>query len=94
MVGRRVEDGDVAMASQVEVVRRALGAEGAEVPVHPVLCFVGATWPGLRPRPLSVRGVTILWPKALGDLLTAPSTGRGYDMAAAADRITRALKPA
>jgi hypothetical protein len=31
---------------QIEVVRRALGEEFADVPVRGVLCFVGCEWAG------------------------------------------------
>ena len=58
-----------AMAAQVEAVRNAIPA-GSVVPIHPVLCFVDGTWPMFRRRPLSIRGVTIIWPDGLANLVT------------------------
>jgi hypothetical protein len=49
---------------QCEVVRDVLGDR--EVLVRPVLCFVGATWPGLfSNKPLRVGGVLVTWPRDL-----------------------------
>ena len=49
---------------QIEVVRRALGEEFADVPIRGVLCFVGCEW-GWIMKQKRVSGVTALWPKAL-----------------------------
>lgn len=54
---------------QIEIVRAALGLDLKGVPIHGVLCFVGATW-GLRKKPKSVKGVTAIWPKALPGFVT------------------------
>jgi len=49
---------------QCEVVRSALGDH--EVPVRAVLCFVGATWPGLfSNKPIRVDDVLVTWPREL-----------------------------
>jgi hypothetical protein len=54
---------------QVEVVHEVLA--DSDVPVHAVLCFVGARWPGLfSNKPLRVSGVTATYPVALGKLVT------------------------
>ena len=47
---------------QVDVVRDVLGDD--EVPIHGVLCFVGADWP-LIGGAFTTRGVHALWPKKL-----------------------------
>lgn len=52
---------------QVDVVRNAIGDD---VPVHAVLCFVGADWP-LIGGSFTTRGVMVLWPKKLYPLLAA-----------------------
>jgi len=82
------------MSRQVEVLRRTLNAESPAVPVHPVLCFVGATWPRFRRRPLTIRGVTILWPDALTQLLTTPRDAPTHDGGTVAAIIGQALRPA
>ena len=82
------------MARQVEVVQLTLNAESPAVPVHPVLCFVGAAWPRFRRRPLTIRGVTILWPDALTQLLNTAIDAPTYDADAVAATIGRSLPPA
>lgn len=53
---------------QVDVVRSVLN--GIDVPVHAVLCFVGAQWPGLfSNKPQRVSGVTATYPTALTKLV-------------------------
>lgn len=52
-----------AMHGQVGLVRSALGPAYAHIRVSAVLCFIGSEWARLRPKQL--RGVTVLWPKAL-----------------------------
>lgn len=49
------------MLKQVDVVRAVVGDE---VPVHGVLCFVGADWP-LIGGSFSTHGVDVLWPRRL-----------------------------
>lgn len=83
-----------AMGHQVDVVRQAMGAEHARVPVVPVLCFVAAAWPGFRPRPFTIRGVTILWPSGLGKFLTRASEATVTDPGVVAQTIGRNLRPA
>lgn len=55
---------------QAEVVRDAVRPLGfADLPVRPVLCFIGAEW-GLFASPFTHGSVPISWPKFLYDLLT------------------------
>ena len=56
------------MGWQVDAVRRALGDEFSFVDVSPVLCFVGSHWQRSA-KPYRVRGVTVLWPDALPDVV-------------------------
>ncbi|MCU1461802.1 MAG: hypothetical protein JWO37_1877 [Acidimicrobiales bacterium] len=60
----------VAMAKQVEVVRQALGDDLPGVPVHPLLCFVGAEW-GWFAKPFVLQGVTVAWPSAAAGLVSS-----------------------
>jgi hypothetical protein len=54
---------------QAEVVRAAIAPLGfADIPVRPVLCFVGAEW-GLFASPFKHGSVLVTWPKFLYDLL-------------------------
>ena len=57
------------MTWQMEAVRKALDADAhADVPLRAVLCFVDAEW-SLFAKPIVLDGVTILWPKALHELV-------------------------
>jgi hypothetical protein len=49
------------VARQATAVRRTVGMN---LPLHPVLCFVGSDW-GVLMRPFHVTGVLVTWPKAL-----------------------------
>ena len=51
---------------QVEAVRQALATSrlDGDIPVMPVLCFIGAEWPLLRP-PTAFRGVLLEGPRTL-----------------------------
>ncbi|WP_241987407.1 nuclease-related domain-containing protein [Cryobacterium glucosi] len=64
MVGSRKQDGLVAGAlKQVALVRAALDDAGIDgIPVHGMLCFVGADWP-LLGGDFIIAGVHVLWPK-------------------------------
>lgn len=78
------------MGWQVVAVRKALDAAGhAGVPLCPVLCFVEAEW-SLFAKPILVDGVTVLWPKAMQDLVRS---GELLD-AERIDRVTRDLATA
>jgi hypothetical protein len=81
-----------AMYRQIEVVRTALGDEGASVPVSAFVCFVGAEW-GLRARPKHFPDVTVLWPAALAERVASdgPFEHRVPDLAA---RLRQQLRPA
>lgn len=80
---------------QMSTVREILKTlpEGG-VPVHGVLCFVGANWRPLLPRPLSVNGVRVMWPAKLVDLLKQPGTLTQDKMHQVATHLADALRPA
>lgn len=79
------------VAAQAAAVRAVLG-DHADVPVHGVLCFIGAEWGLLGPRkPKTLRGVTILWPLKLPDLVGAAGP---VDAAPIATVLRTALKRA
>jgi hypothetical protein len=46
-----------------------LAEQWPEVPVHGVLCFVGAEWTRVKPK--NVDGVVVIWPKALAAHVSA-----------------------
>lgn len=54
---------------QADVVQACLATGQTRVSVHSVVCFVGAEWPLVFRRPIRMRGVTALWPQALGELV-------------------------
>ncbi len=56
---------------QVETVRKVLDGEfpGIGIPVRGVLCFVGPNWRRFLPRTLTVRGVQVMWPAQVVELL-------------------------
>ena len=58
------------LALQLKAVRAALERDPAykQIPMHAALCFVESDW-SLFARPFDVRGVTVLYPGALRDLL-------------------------
>lgn len=85
-VGRRDRTKAVdGMAWQVDAVRRVLAGE--DVPVLPVLAFVGASWPLFRPKPLHLNSVTIASPNMLAELIAA----EGPLSVEAIDHIARRL---
>jgi hypothetical protein len=76
------------MGWQLEAGRSALDEAGqAEIPLRGVLCFVDSEWPLLFAKPIHLQGVTILWPKALQDLVRS---GELLD-AGAVHRLARVL---
>lgn len=80
--------------SQVQVVNDCLGPVSPPVPVHGVVCFVGAEWPILLRRPLRIRGVTALWPEALGGFVAKPGTLDSAKVSDVTNLLARALQPA
>jgi Nuclease-related domain len=76
---------------QVIAVQRALTG-GSSVPVHPVLCFVNGDW-SLFARPFEIRGVAVLWPKALPKLLTQSGALTAGDIEDIARRLRSELPP-
>ncbi|MGX5714911.1 nuclease-related domain-containing protein [Arthrobacter sp. MAHUQ-56] len=89
MVGRRdctnLVDG---VLKQVDLVREFVG----EVPVTGALCFVEADWP-LIGGAFSTRGVHVLWPKRLANLLKEQSVG-DIDVTRMRASIASRFKPA
>lgn len=80
------------MGWQLEAVLDALNRDGTHtgLPVRAVLCFVDSEWPLLFAKPRHLHGVTVLWPKALQDLVRS---GDHLD-AAGIDRTARFLADA
>lgn len=72
LVGRRdctkLVDG---VTKQVALVTEALVAEGLDAPVRSALAFVDADWP-LVGGSFTIRGIHVLWPKRLANLLVGP----------------------
>lgn len=71
------------MGWQVDAVRSALDMAGHnDMPLRAVLCFVDSEWPLIFAKPIHLHGGTVLWPKALqdlvcsGELLDAPGVDR------------------
>jgi Nuclease-related domain len=77
---------------QVAVLRAALGEQFADVPVQGVLCFIGGEW-GWTMRTKRLNGVTVLWPNALPEHVTAPGDF-GSQISLIADHLRRQLRPA
>jgi hypothetical protein len=79
------------MGWQLEAVRGALDEGGhAGVPLRGVLCFVDSEWPLLFSKPIRLHEVTILWPKALQELVRSGELLDGV----AIDRLARFLAEA
>lgn len=70
----------------------ALGDEFGDVPVRGVLCFIGCDW-GFRMKAKELRGVKIVWPLAVPELVAADGP-HATRVAAAADRLRSQLRPA
>jgi hypothetical protein len=81
-----------AMLWQVDVVRRALGDQYADVPVRGVLCFIGCEWGWIK-RAKHVKQVVALWPTALPGHVSADGPHRDRVPAVAAHLRDR-LRPA
>ena len=77
---------------QVAVVRAALGDESGDVPVRGVLCFIGCDW-GYRMKAKELRGIEIVWPLALPELVAADGP-YAAGVATTADRLRDRLRPA
>ncbi|MCU1447700.1 nuclease-related domain-containing protein [Cryobacterium sp.] len=73
MVGSRDRTKQVAgVQKQVSLVRSALRDAGwEEIPVHGMLCFVGADWP-LLGGAFVIDGVRVVWPKKAVEILLKP----------------------
>ncbi len=64
-----------AIWKEVAALRGALGTEWADVPVRPMLCFVGSNR-GWLARPFELHGVVVAWPEAARALLARPGPYR------------------
>ncbi|MGO4785099.1 nuclease-related domain-containing protein [Cryobacterium sp. W22_MBD10_FK3] len=73
MVGSRDRTKQVAgVQKQVSLVKSALRDAGMEeIPVHGMLCFIGADWP-LIGGAFVIDGVHVVWPKKAVDILLKP----------------------
>ncbi len=91
--GRDRTDLVPAIWNQVASVRAALGPEWAEVPVRPVLCFVGSDW-GWFARPFEIHGVVVTWPSAVRALLARPGPCGTERMERVAAALEERLRPA
>jgi len=81
------------MAKQVDAVRTALGADDADIPVRPVLCFVDAEW-GWFASPFELDGVLVTWPRALRELLVRPGPHAPATVVRIAAQLDERLRPA
>jgi hypothetical protein len=79
---------------QVTLVAAALDDSEAAL-VRGVLCFVGAEWPLVFRRPVTVAGVTAVWPLGLPSLLQPKNPPAiSVDVARVAQRLAEAFPPA
>lgn len=83
------------LAFQLKAVRAALEPDPvyAGLVLHPVLCFVDTEW-GVFARPFEVRGVTVLYPRALRDPLRKDGALDRATMERVANRLALSLPPA
>ena len=81
------------MGKQVDAVRTALGAEWADVPVRPVLCFVDTDWRGVE-SPFEIDGVLITRPRAIRELLVSPGPYALATVERLSSRLGERLRPA
>jgi hypothetical protein len=81
---------------QVETVRAVLNSlhEPTDVPIVPVLCFVGSDNWELLSLTLTVDGVKVLWPRALKKLLRQTGSLDGKRRALIARLLSTQLPPA
>lgn len=81
---------------RVEAVRASFLEGGASVavpPVRGVLCFLDADWP-LAGGALTTREVSVLWPRKLAGVVTAPGPMGEAQVAEAHVRLAAAFPPA
>lgn len=82
-----------AVWKEVAAVRAVLGAEWADVPVRPVLCFVGCDW-GWLAKPFELHGVVVTWPEAARALLARPGSSSPDRVERIATTLEERLRPA
>ena len=73
---------------QIAAVEKVLSGE--EVPIHAVLCFVGANW-GLFSKPFQQAGVWVTWVSKFADMILEPGPFDEDAVQAIATRLARAL---
>lgn len=80
---------------QIAAVHAAVGDEIAEsdTMLTAVLCFVDTEW-GLLTKPFKVDGIQVTWPKALVVRLRQPGPLTAEQVAALAERLSKALPAA
>lgn len=80
---------------QIEVVKASLAdSEHADVQIYGVLCFVGAEWPLILRKPVTVNGVTAVWPDGLPSILRPKRESMTTDVPAVAHHLRSAFRPA
>jgi hypothetical protein len=62
------------------------------LPINTVLCFVDAEW-GLFAKPFEVDGATVVWPRALVDMIRRPGPLSGSDIEVAGGFLSGGLPP-
>ncbi|MDQ3640349.1 MAG: NERD domain-containing protein [Actinomycetota bacterium] len=82
-----------AMSKQVAAVRKVLGADWADVPVRPMLCFVDAEWRWFA-KPFELDGVIVTWPNAARALLVGAGPLAPEMVERIATRLDEELEPA
>ncbi|NLE78020.1 MAG: NERD domain-containing protein [Rhodococcus sp.] len=86
---RETVDGVLA---QVEALRGVLGQEFEAVPVSGILCFTEGTW-AFPKVAMNIRGVTVLWPNKLPELVSAAGAHASI-VEQLAEHLRTALRPA
>jgi hypothetical protein len=79
---------------QMAVVQGAVDSTGHEVRVYGILCFVGAEWPLVFRRPLSVDGVAAVWPSGLPDVMSRVDVPAPIEANTVAGALADLLPPA
>jgi hypothetical protein len=73
---------------QIAAVEKVLS--GGEVPIHAVLCFVGANW-GLFSKPFQQAGVWVTWVSKLAEMILEPGPLGEDEVQAIATKLARHL---
>ena len=73
---------------QITAVRKVLA--NPEIPIHPVLCFVGAGW-GFFSKPFQHNGVWVIWVSKLAEMILEPGPLGEDEVQAIATKLARGL---